>query len=101
MNNEDFAKMLETFSLLGNFAGGPYGGMFQKELSAVKPILDSIAGTADLTGYSPEGDNSLEEIRSKIASHKTVEITKAFAEYLIDKDPEIFDEKELIIVEKK
>lgn len=101
MNNEDFAKLLQSMSLLGSFANGPYGGMFQKELSAVQPIIDSIAATVDLTGYSPEGDNSLEEIRRKIASHKAVEITKAFAEYLIDKDPEIFDEKELIIVEKK
>lgn len=100
MDTENFAKLLESMSLLGNFAGGPYGGMFQKELAAAMHILDAVAGTADLTGYSPEGDNSLEEIRRKIASHKTIQITKAFAEWLLDKDPEIFDKKELVIVEK-
>lgn len=105
MNNEDLAKTLEKMSLFSQFAqefggGGLFSNKYLKELVEATSAIDAIAGAADLTGYySIEGDNSLEDIRRNINSHKTVKVTKSFAEFLLDKDPEIFDEKELIIVE--
>lgn len=94
MYTEDFAKMLETIGLFS----GPTG-LSQKEPALVKSIIEEMANTVDLRPYSIKGDNSLDDIRKMIKSHKTVRVTKSFAECLLDKDPEIFDGKELIIEE--
>ena len=111
-----FAELLNTFMGIGagDLGNSLFGNKYMKELQAISPVLEGLAQTADYTDISVENgviktnvieygkktaSELFEEVKSGITMHNKVYVNQSFAEWLIDRDPTIFDKKEVTIVE--
>lgn len=114
-NFSSFAELLNTFMGIGagDLGNSLFGNKYVEELKAISPVLEDLAQTADYTDICVENGviktdvvektatELFEEVKSGITMHNRVYINQSFAEWLIDKDPTIFDKKEVTIVEGK
>ena len=113
-----FAELLNTFMGIGSgdLGNSLFGNKYMEELKAIQPILGDLAQTADYTDISVENgviktdvidynaktaDELFEMIKSGITMHNRVYINQSFAEWLLDREPTIFDKKEVNIVAGK
>lgn len=117
-NFSSFAELLNTFMGIGggDLGNSLFGNKYMEELKAISPVLNDLAQTADYTDIIVENGviktdvieygkktatELFEMVKSGITMHNKVYINQSFAEWLIDRDPKIFDGKELTIVEGK
>lgn len=113
-----FAQMLNTFMGIGagDLANSLFSSKYVDELKAISPVLEGLSQTADYTDIGVENgviktnvidyngktaDELFEEVKSGIVMHQRVYVNQSFAEWLLDRDPMIFDKKEVTIVEGK
>ena len=115
---KSFAEILNTFMGIGagDLGNSLFGNEYMEELQALSPVLDGIIRIADYTDISVENgviktdvieygsktaSELFETVKSGIAMNSKVYVNQSFAEWLIDRDPTIFDKKEVNIVEGK
>ena len=113
-----FAEILNTFMGIGggDLGNSLFGNKYMEELKAISPVLEGLAQTADYTDIIVENgviktdiieygkktaSELFEMVKSGIVMHNRVYVNQSFAEWLIDRDPTIFDKKEVTIVEGK
>ena len=111
-----FAELLNTFMGIGagDLGNSLFGNKYMEELKAISPVLEGLAQTADYTDIIVENgviktdiveygkktaSELFEMVKSGITMHNKVYVNQSFAEWLIDRDPTIFDKKEVTIVE--
>lgn len=113
-----FAELLNTFMGIGagDLGNSLFSNKYMEELQAISPVLEGLAQTADYTDIIVENGviktdiveygkktatELFEMVKSGITMHNKVYVNQSFAEWLIDRDPTIFDKKEVTIVEGK
>ena len=97
-------------------ANSLFSSNYVDQLKAISPVLEDLAQTADYTDISVENgviktnvidynrktaSELFEEVKSGIVMHNRVYINQSFAEWLLDREPTIFDKKEVTIVAGK